>query len=597
MATVALAYSQPRPTLITSHYQRGGSESWSNLVRVPVGDLPSGDSEGYSVVAFGHMGRFTYQASTYAAAMVALRFDNSPESHIATTLQRVPLYADPYLEGHAMPNRGVPFCLVANITAGNWSAGDDLVLSATMEHTGSSPPIGSFFCDAMTVLVFGHNDMTVVHNSFTTPTILPYSDVSDVLLVDGTTIPSAEDWCYFYSVQVAPGTELGDPANPYWCWLSRYNDGVNLDVTEGISGRFQTTGFIGKADRGAPPVAADPLFEMYNCGGWWPITTTNATTKVQCRGFSFYAAATAIHRAQMQSAHMFAVPLAAMSDATSERLAVVPNAYNVSAWENYQTLSIDAGDDRTRFCAIAQSTLYDSTEPTVISGANHMHFNGGFPATKFPANCLNTTVTPTSGIELAPNFCSHVADNPPWLVRYGQNTAQTQGILNVLGGYSADAGGQFYAAFAFCTTDDPDRTPPTPRTISYTAITLTNELDIAVVPELTDDLLPDEGLSITVADGLRSFETEDGHVIRWPMWSRARRIWRFRWVCDEARYAALFALIHRPFESATIKLPTTYYEAPGVIVSVQPNTLRAEQRSGRLVWEVSCVATELVYTP
>ena len=42
-------------------------------------------------------------------------------------------------------------------------------------------------------------------------------------------------------------------------------------------------------------------------------------------------------------------------------------------------------------------------------------------------------------------------------MRHGQNTAQTNGILNQLAGYSADASGRFYSAFAFTPTDDPDR--------------------------------------------------------------------------------------------------------------------------------------------
>lgn len=596
MATLAIAYSQPRPTPITSFRNRAGAASWTNLLRIPHGALPGGTGGDYSIFAFGHIGRFSNPSGgTIRHALVGLRFDTSSTSEIqASTLTRVPMHSTVYNDGTGADlNRGHSWCACLTVTSGNWPATTDLVVSATVEHVGGSPPHGSFYADATTVLIFDHATCDVIADwDFSTHT-LPYSDVGDVVLVDGTTLPTTGQWAVFYSAQVTPQTET-TPGNTYWGWITKLADGTNVDATYGIDGRAQTTGLISRVSSGSPATPPDPLVELYSMGGFYPVTVSNGTTKMQVRGFSFFAAATAIQRAVSQTAAMFAVPLSVFSDWAIDATAVVPDAFNASAWTNFQTLNVDCGDDRPKHIAIAQSTLYDDTEPTILGGLNLLTFNGGFPVSKIPIEALHSQVI-ASGVDHSPNYTSHIAENAPWIVRHGVNTAQLNGLASILAGHSTNAGGRFYAALSFTPTDDPDRDPPTPAAIVYTPILLTREIDTAGLPQLDETLVPDEGVAITFGTGLTSFTTEDGHTIRWPNWSKPRRGWRLHWICDEARYLALYALLHRPFDSAAVRMPDEWAEAPGIVVYIAPDTLRAQQLSGRLVWDVSCVATELVY--
>lgn len=600
MATVALAYSQPRPTFVSSFFQRGSAESWTNLVRVPYTALPEGTAGGYSIVAFGHCGRFSNFSAVLddKFALVAARFDQVSVSHIADTLTRIPISAQIYQDGVTplTRNRAHPWCAVVNVAAGTWPATTDLVISATVERlsTAASPP-GSFWCDATTVLVFSHAGMVVVPNSNSTPATLPYSDVSELVLVDGTTIPSTGDWMCFYSAQVAPGPEPPTPGNTYWTWLGTMRDGSNIDGTFGIDGRAQTTGAICRySPYGTPAPPADPLLEMYSMGGWWPITVSNGTTKMQMRGFSFYAAATTIERAEFQSGAMFLVPFSAFSEAVAEAVTVLPTGFNRNGWSSHQTMLVDAGDDRARFAAISMSSMYDGTTTGPVTiGANYLTLNGGFPPSKNSFDALNTAVA-GNGTDHCPSYASHIVQ-APWILRYGDNYVQHDGILSQHAGYTDDSGARFYSAFAFGLTNDGDRSPPTPAQIAYTAITLNKEIDIGSIPQMDDSLIPDEGMEITLETGLTSFQTEDGHVIRWPRWASARRAWRLSWACDQAKYLALYVYLQRPNDSQVIRLPAGFVEAPSAVVYVEPSTLRAEQTAGVLAWDVSVIVTELRY--
>lgn len=575
---------------ISTVSQRGAvSPTFTDVVRIAYSQLPVGGA--YSVIAFGHVGRFTTTGGTDKYAQIGLRFLNGSGLE-PITMTRIPLDATNLAETTVgeYRNSGFPWCAVLNVTS--WPVNTALAISATIEQVSApSGDPGSFWVDVSTIVAFSRSSLTVVHNNASGTSLLPYSDVGYATLAATSTLPNAGRWIAFYSAQATtpPRTSILIDYHPYHIWLAKRISGVD-DATFGTAGFAQVTGLTTRMTSGTSSL--DPLHQLYSLGGWYPVdAATGGTVDVQVRGFTGTPLATAYHRADAYYGAVFLVEESAFTDALSEAEDVIPGLLNRNPWTTAQTHVVEIGDDRPTHYTIAMTTLHDAVE------ANDQSFTsldiGGFPQQRFPTNALQTRVM-DPGLDYLPNYASQLLTVEPFQAQWPELPVTTRGLINPWRTATADSGGSF-ALFSFTPTDAADRPPIVQRTMTYTAISLTGtEIDATTLLQLTTDEHPSESASISVETGVQSFTTDDGHVIRWPTWSKSRRAWRVSWMCDQARYQILYTKLYRPDATLVIRMPSDWRDGANAVVKV--DQLSAEQVGSNLVWRISATLIELVYT-
>lgn len=579
--------------------QRGGTVVTTDICRLPYTQLPGGTTAGYSVVAFGHVGRFATTGGNDKYVTVGLRWDTSGSGIIAETLTRVPLHTAAYLDGAgANANVGHPWMVVFNVLAGTWPAATDLLVTATIEQVTAPSNPGSFWADATTMLAFQHLSGVGYLTGAGTNT-LPFRDAGHFVIVDGLTMASAGRWLAFYSAQITPPTrQASDPIVPWWpyeAWLTKLDSG-SVDTGFGVTGRAQLTGCSSR-DIGID-IPPDPLIQLYSVGGWRPVDlASGGTSKLQIRGWTAFDAGSPTvpmlaRRAISYGGALLYLREDAFTDALSDATEVVPSLINRNPFFTAQSRVGSIGDDRAEHFVIASSTLHDAVELTNKVSMTLLDV-AGFPAAKFQSNGLHTAILDSSA-DYMPNFASYLCAVPPTVAQYPELPVSVLAPVSPFTGATADSGGSF-SLISFTPTDDADRSPPVQRTMTYTAITLGGEIDATTLAQLTDDEMPSESLSLTAETGLVSFETDDGHVIRWPTWSKSRRAWRVTWLCSQARYQVLYAKLYRPDITVIVQMPPSWRDAPGAKVKV--DQLSAEQVGSNLVWRISATLIELVYTP
>lgn len=594
MATYATAAALSQPVLISTVSQRGAvSPTFTDVVRVTYAQLPS-SSSGWCVVAFGHVGRFRSTGGVDKFAQIGLRFLNGSGIE-PDTMTRVPLHS-PLLADTAAGeyrNAGHPWCAVWNLNSG-WPTNTSLAISATIEQVSApSGDPGSFWVDVSTIVVFSISQLGIVYANNTTPSILPYSDVSHHPMVTTGTIPTAGDYVAFYSGQATPPRRNAapDPLYPYNVWMTKRVSGV-VDTSFGTVGFAQVTGCVSRIPSEEWVIAPDPLYELYSLGGWYPVTAAaDNTVDIQIRGWTNAAASTLARRPDSQYGAAFIVPRNAFTDVVLEAEDVIPGLLNRNPWTTAQTHVVEIGDDRPAHYTIAMTTLHDTVED------NDQTFTsldvGGFPQQRFPTNAIQTRVVDPA-LDYLPNYASQLLTVAPFQAQWPELPVTTRGLINPWRTATADSGGSF-ALFSFTPTDAADRPPIVQRTMTYTAISLTGtEIDATTLLQLTTDEHPSESASISVETGVQSFTTDDGHVIRWPTWSKSRRAWRVSWLCDQARYQILYTKLYRPDATLVIRMPSDWRDGANAVVKV--DQLSAEQVGSNLVWRISATLIELVYT-
>ena len=592
MVTYAAASALSQPVRISTVSQRGAvSPTFTDVVRIAYSQLPVGGA--YSVVAFGHVGRFTSTGGSDKFAQIGLRFLNGGGLEV-DTITRVPLHAAMLRETTVgeYRNAGHPWCAVLNVTS--WPTNTALAISATIEQVSApSGDPGSFWVDVSTIVAFSRSSLTVVHANDSTPSILPYSDVGYHTLVTTGTIPTAGRWIAFYAAQCSPPGRLNVPnlLYPYNAWLTKRISGVD-DTSFGTLGFAQVTGCTTRLPEEANTGAPDPLYQLYSIGGWYPVdVATGGTVDIQVRGWTAALASTSALRPDSQYGAAFLVKEDVFTDFVNEAEDVIPGLLNRNPWTTAQTHVVDIGDDRPNHYTIAMTTLHDTVE------ANDQSFTsldiGGFPQQRFPTNALQTRVM-DPGLDYLPNYASQLLTVSPFQAQWPELPVTTRGLINPWRTATADSGGSF-ALFSFTPTDAGDRPPIVQRTMTYAPITLTGtEIDATTLLQLTTDEHPSESASISVETGVQTFETDDGHVIRWPTWSKSRRAWRASWLCDQARYQILYTKLYRPDATVMLRMPSDWRDGPSAVVKV--DQLSAEQVGSNLVWRISATLIELVYT-